>query len=51
MRTIISLSIQPDEDKRIREIAILENKTVSEYIRSVLRNRWDNSSEKKILRW
>ena len=44
MKKTLSISIQEEEAQKIRELAILQNKTVSEYVRSVIREKWMKNS-------
>lgn len=45
MKTNLSISIQEEESEKIRKCAVLENKTISEYIRSILREKCGSNKE------
>ena len=51
MRKIISISVEPEDEVLIRLSAKKYDKTISEYIRYILRKDWYEMKDKNENRW
>lgn len=47
MRKIIGLSIQEEEEKKLRKLAVIEGISISEYIRTILKKYWNENKNGK----